>query len=42
VIVDGGNTNFHDDIRRAASLRERRVHSERLPAALRISSAVMW
>ena len=26
VIVDGGNTNFHDDVRRAQSLVEKRVH----------------
>ena len=26
VIVDGGNTNFHDDIRRAESLGGRRIH----------------
>jgi len=26
VIVDGGNTNFHDDVRRAAALAERRIH----------------
>jgi len=26
VIIDGGNTNFHDDIRRAESLRDRRIH----------------
>lgn len=26
VIVDGGNTNFHDDIRRAAELRTKRIH----------------
>jgi 6-phosphogluconate dehydrogenase len=25
VIVDGGNTNFHDDIRRADALRDRRI-----------------
>ncbi len=25
-IVDGGNTHYHDDIRRAASLGERRIH----------------
>jgi 6-phosphogluconate dehydrogenase len=26
VIIDGGNTNFHDDVRRAQSLVEKRVH----------------
>jgi 6-phosphogluconate dehydrogenase len=26
VIIDGGNTNFHDDVRRAAMLAERRIH----------------
>ena len=26
VIVDGGNTNFHDDVRRAAALASRRIH----------------
>jgi len=26
VIVDGGNTNFHDDVRRAAMLAERKIH----------------
>jgi 6-phosphogluconate dehydrogenase len=26
VIIDGGNTNYHDDVRRAASLRERQIH----------------
>jgi 6-phosphogluconate dehydrogenase len=26
VIVDGGNTNFHDDVRRAAGLAERQIH----------------
>jgi 6-phosphogluconate dehydrogenase len=26
VIIDGGNTNFHDDVRRAAVLAERRIH----------------
>jgi 6-phosphogluconate dehydrogenase len=26
VIIDGGNTHFHDDLRRAASLRERGIH----------------
>ncbi|RMH08285.1 MAG: decarboxylating 6-phosphogluconate dehydrogenase [Nitrospirae bacterium] len=26
VIVDGGNTNFHDDIRRAEELAQRRLH----------------
>src|SRR4051795_6562157 len=25
-IVDGGNTNWHDDVRRAAALNERGVH----------------
>jgi 6-phosphogluconate dehydrogenase len=26
VIIDGGNTNFHDDVRRAKTLAERQVH----------------
>ena len=26
VIVDGGNTNFHDDVRRAAELRAKGIH----------------
>jgi 6-phosphogluconate dehydrogenase len=26
VIIDGGNTNFHDDVRRAQSLVEKRIH----------------
>jgi 6-phosphogluconate dehydrogenase len=26
VIIDGGNTNFHDDVRRAAMLAERQIH----------------
>jgi 6-phosphogluconate dehydrogenase len=26
VIVDGGNTNFHDDVRRAVELTQRRIH----------------
>jgi 6-phosphogluconate dehydrogenase len=26
-IVDGGNTNFHDDVRRAAALRAKQIHS---------------
>src|SRR5262249_18902386 len=26
VIIDGGNTNFHDDVRRAATLKEKRIH----------------
>jgi 6-phosphogluconate dehydrogenase len=26
IIVDGGNTNFHDDVRRAAELAPRRIH----------------
>jgi 6-phosphogluconate dehydrogenase len=26
VIVDGGNTNFHDDVRRAVELTHRRIH----------------
>ena len=26
VIIDGGNTNFHDDVRRAAMLADRRIH----------------
>ena len=26
VIIDGGNTNFHDDVRRAAELRTKRIH----------------
>jgi len=26
VIIDGGNTNFHDDVRRAATLAERNIH----------------
>ncbi|MEX2178745.1 MAG: decarboxylating 6-phosphogluconate dehydrogenase [Gemmatimonadaceae bacterium] len=26
IIIDGGNSNFHDTIRRAAALRDRRIH----------------
>jgi 6-phosphogluconate dehydrogenase len=26
VIIDGGNSNFHDDVRRAAELKKKRVH----------------
>src|SRR4051812_37631462 len=26
VIIDGGNTNFHDDVRRAAALAARKIH----------------
>ena len=26
VIIDGGNTNFHDDVRRAAELKPRQIH----------------
>src|SRR5947207_14220932 len=26
VIIDGGNTNFHDDVRRAAMLADRKIH----------------
>jgi 6-phosphogluconate dehydrogenase len=26
VVVDGGNTNFRDDVRRAATLREKQIH----------------
>ncbi|MGH7411559.1 MAG: NAD(P)-binding domain-containing protein, partial [Candidatus Methylomirabilis sp.] len=26
VIIDGGNSNFHDDVRRAAELKKTRVH----------------
>jgi 6-phosphogluconate dehydrogenase len=26
VVVDGGNSNFHDDVRRAQSLAEKRIH----------------
>ena len=26
VIVDGGNTNFHDDVRRAQTLAAKRLH----------------
>src|SRR5256886_11719847 len=26
VIIDGGNTNFHDDVRRAQTLAARRIH----------------
>jgi 6-phosphogluconate dehydrogenase len=26
VVIDGGNTNFHDDVRRAATLKEKRIH----------------
>jgi 6-phosphogluconate dehydrogenase len=26
VVVDGGNSNFHDDVRRAQSLTEKRIH----------------
>ena len=26
VIIDGGNTNFHDDVRRAAELKKKRLH----------------
>jgi 6-phosphogluconate dehydrogenase len=26
VIIDGGNTNFHDDVRRAATLKEKGIH----------------
>lgn len=26
VIVDGGNTQFHDDVRRAATLKDKRIH----------------
>jgi 6-phosphogluconate dehydrogenase len=26
VIIDGGNTNFHDDVRRAAALKARNIH----------------
>ena len=26
VVIDGGNTNFHDDVRRAAMLADRKIH----------------
>src|SRR6266566_3370465 len=26
VLIDGGNTNFHDDVRRAAMLADRKIH----------------
>ena len=26
VIIDGGNTNFHDDVRRAAELNTKQIH----------------
>lgn len=26
IIIDGGNTNFHDDVRRAAELKKKRIH----------------
>jgi 6-phosphogluconate dehydrogenase len=26
VIIDGGNTNFHDDVRRAKALAEKKLH----------------
>src|SRR4051812_24385511 len=26
VIIDGGNTNFHDDVRRAGALAEKKLH----------------
>src|SRR5439155_12351530 len=26
IIIDGGNTNFHDDVRRAAELKKKGIH----------------